>query len=116
MSTYPCLMCGKTYNHTDMVMLIANLPIMLCKSCYSHLDTCATCAHQECEFRTNPDPMPALVQRTAQRGGATVITQVPNPAREEKFCHTCFCWNKDESFCACSDDYCRNYKAFFEEG
>lgn len=68
----------------------------LCIQCAKVLNTCASCKMgQTCEFRTNPDPMPQMVNKTIRQGNMIMQQTVPNPSRIEKFCYNCTCFSME---------------------
>lgn len=81
-----------------------------CVNCCQKFYTCIMCTKvHECEFETNPSPLPKVVMQTIRRGPAVMQTQVRNPQRIAEFCHKCQCWNSEEEFCAREDGWCKNY-------
>ena len=65
-----------------------------CPRCRELLKTCQTCSAL-CEFETNPDPMPKVVVKTVRQGNIQMQTQIRNPDRESKFCHSCGCYDEE---------------------
>ena len=67
-----------------------------CERCHQAFQTCQLCSKmQECEFETNPDPMPKIVMKAVRQGNMMMQTQVKNEERVQKFCHSCHCWLGD---------------------
>lgn len=76
-----------------------------CGNCSKAIGTCQACPRiRECEFETNPDPMPKVVMKTVQQGNMTMQTQARNEERVKKFCHSCECWMADD-INACAKDF-----------
>ena len=85
---------------------------LLCPSCYQLLETCQVCGHfNECEFETNPDPLPKYVRQETRNGNMVIVTDVKNPERIRKFCKNCKCYREEENDClkhfnmGCSNQY-----------
>ena len=85
----------------------------VCRDCAHKYGTCALCVNADCEFETNSDPMPKIVQKRIQQGNMIQIAQVRNEERVKKFCHSCSCWNK-EGYCNREFNCCGNYKGVFD--
>lgn len=67
-----------------------------CGKCNSILKTCGGCQKgNECEFDTNPDPMPKVVMKTVSQGNMMMQSQVRNEERVKKYCHSCHCWDEE---------------------
>lgn len=74
--------------------------LTFCQECTSKLSSCAFCLKAEvCEFETNPDPMPKVTVQQMRQGNMVMQTQIRNPERVKKFCHSCHCWNAKEEMC-----------------
>lgn len=105
MVNIPCDYCGRPAS-----TVVDSEGNCSCVNCYQQFYTCAMCIHaHECEFETNPSPLPKVVFQTIRRGPAVIQTQVKNPQRIEEFCHKCFCWNTEESICGKEDNWCKKY-------
>lgn len=72
----------------------------LCSTCANSLLACIHCVNgDKCGFLANPDPMPKFINKTIQQNGVIIQTQIKNPEREEKFCHSCRCWIEEYGGC-----------------
>lgn len=73
---------------------------LICSECYQWLDTCQVCGHfNECEFETNPDPLPKYVRQELRDGNMIIVTDVKNPERIRKYCQNCKCYGGEENDC-----------------
>lgn len=93
-----CPICGKPIYNTNAIVDV--LPTggfrYLHLSCAQALNTCLTCKHGDiCEFQTNPDPMPKMVNKTIRQGNMMMQTTVANPSRIEKYCFNCRCFSQE---------------------
>ena len=93
-----CPICGKPIYNTNLLLDLQEDGSVrsLHLTCGQSLNTCATCKHASvCEFETNPDPMPKMVNQTTRQGNMVLQTTVKNPSRIEKFCFKCQCFDKE---------------------
>ena len=75
---------------------IINLNEVLCRDCGKNIGLCVTCKNgKTCEFRNNPDPTPHMIPQTVRQGNMIMQTQVPNPERVARYCHSCECFSKE---------------------
>jgi hypothetical protein len=85
---------------------------MACKRCAGLFNTCHLCLNStNCEFETNPSPLPKQVQQTIRKGNVQVQSVVKNPERIQLCCTSCHCWNA-EGYCNREYLTCGNYNEF----
>ena len=87
--------------------------IEVCENCVHIIPTCAGCKNSVCEFEENPDPMPKMVMRTIRQGNAVMQASMRNPEREQKFCPSCPCWDKNDNACNREFNTCGSYHCIF---
>ena len=84
-----------------------------CDRCAQYFNTCQLCLNSmNCEFETNPDPMPKQIQQTIRQGNMVAQTVVRNQERENKFCTHCPCWNTIDACCNRQSGTCGRYDEF----
>ena len=84
-----------------------------CKQCASLFGTCGMCLNSvNCEFQTNPSPLPHQVQQVVRQGNMTMQTVVQNPERVQAFCIPCMCWNSIDNCCNRQSNTCSNYNEY----
>ena len=88
--------------------------IEVCENCAHIIPTCAGCKNSVCEFEENPDPMPKMVMRTIQQENAVIQASMRNPEREQKFCPSCPCWDKNDNACNREFNVCGNHHCIFD--
>lgn len=89
--------------------------ISACHSCSELIGQCAGCSHvSTCEFETNPDPTPKVIQKQIRQGNQIIVSGVRNPERVEKLCKNCKCFCKDENDCAKNFNWCPNFESVLE--
>lgn len=104
-----CAICKQEVYDTNCVMDAEEPYRIYHFTCAKALNTCSTCAlAQTCEFHNNPDPMPKVVMQTSRQGNMVMQQQVQNPARVEKFCHSCSCFDS-ENGCLKQFNCCGNW-------
>ena len=75
---------------------------VICPNCHHSRSVCGSCIHSTtCLFETDPDPMPKVVVQQMRNGNTVIQQQVRNPAREEKFCKNCKCYNEEFHWFEC---------------
>ena len=116
-----CENCGKqSLSNPDTVVVTQDSGVhIFCRKCAALFGTCAMCAHTNCGFFNDTDPMPqfVMVARKIQQGNATFIEQkqVPNSERIKKFCTDgkckCFLDDPRHPLCCRHGGYttCTNY-------
>lgn len=84
-----------------------------CARCASLFGTCSMCLNSiNCEFETNPSPLPKQVMQTIRQGNMVVQTVVPNPERIKAFCTSCHCYNADPPMCLRQFGTCGKYNEY----
>ena len=63
----------------------------------------------ECEFETNPSPLPKQIPYTVRQGNMMIQTVIPNPERVKLFCFPCGCFDEENLYCCKQDGYCAKY-------
>ena len=102
----PCDYCGNPVS-----TIVDEEGTCSCINCYQQFYTCAMCEKVlQCEFETNPSPLPKQVQQTVQRGPMIAQTIVKNPERVKQFCFPCQCFDQDNLVCLREDGWCKSYK------
>lgn len=102
-----CHVCGNEMTTMDAVYDVYT-DRYLHKECA--IQTCKTCRNSHtCEFQTNPDPLPKQVMTRRREGSFTIEQSEKNPARIEKFCFSCECFDPDFG-CFKENDYCNKWK------
>ena len=116
-----CENCGKPLENSNTVVDTKEdgSVHLFCRNCATLFGTCAMCAHTNCGFFNDPDPMPQfkVVARQMRQGNATFIEQkqIPNPDRIKKFCTDgkckCFLDDAEHPLCCRHGGYttCTNY-------
>ena len=96
-----CFACHRALLPEGTILVEGNDSYLtFCQECASNLSSCAFCTGLEtCEFNTNPDPMPKATVQQMRQGNMIMQTQVKNPERVKKFCHSCRCWNTEREEC-----------------
>ena len=102
----PCNYCG---NPASTVVDAATL-CCACVRCAQYFNTCTMCIHaRECDFETNPSPLPKQVQQTTQQGPMVVQQIIKNPARIDISCRNgCPCFS-EELGCLKENGICSQY-------
>lgn len=89
----PCDICGNLIPTTQVVYDDGKV---ICPGCHTTRSICGSCIHSAtCLFATDPDPIPKVVVQQMRNGNTVIQQQVRNPAREEKFCKNCKCYNEE---------------------
>ena len=90
---YNCGYCGSTGPHRFFEQ--DGTPI--CDHCMAASGTCAFCVQStQCEFESNPSPLPKQVQKTIRQGNMVIQTVVQNPERIDITCRKlCKCFSED---------------------
>lgn len=84
-----------------------------CERCASLFGTCSMCLNGvNCEFETNPSPMPKQVMQTIRQGNMVMQTVVPNPERIKAFCTNCSCYGIDPPMCLRQFGTCGQYNEY----
>ena len=116
-----CENCGKFLKNNDTVVSTKEdgTAHLFCRNCATLFGTCVMCAHTNCGFFKDPDPMPQfkVIARQMRQGNATFVEQkqVPNPDRIKKFCTDgkckCFLDDAEHPLCCRHGGYttCTNY-------
>lgn len=96
-----CQSCRKFLLAEDTILIKnGNNHLIYCQSCASKLSACAYCRNaQICEFETNADPTPKVTLQQVRKGNMVMQTQIKNPERIKKFCHSCTCWSAETEEC-----------------
>ena len=104
---YKCEFCGK-YLTSEQVIIVENK--IICDSCLKLLSTCKGCKNSiiACRFEQDRSvaETPYIVQ-TQRVNGGQIQQQVRNPARIEKTCKLCKCFNGE--YCGREYNWCSNH-------
>jgi hypothetical protein len=74
--------------------------LLLCQRCNFLYKSCQSCQKaRECEFETNPNPLPKMVMKTLRQGNTVMQIQTKNEERVKLFCLNCACWLEDCEAC-----------------
>lgn len=109
-----CKICGKPLRGSDLVYFDWILDgICVCREHVAYVGRCHTCAKiRNCDFETNPSPLPKVIQSTTQTPQGMIISQtVKNPERIKLTCHNCSCWTGEE----CARDYAPQSKCILDK-
>lgn len=104
---YRCEFCGK-YLIPEQVIITDNK--FVCESCLALLSTCRGCRNSitACRFAKDSSVTePFYTVQTQRVSGGQVQRQIKNPARIEKTCKLCKCFNGET--CGRDYDYCANH-------
>lgn len=118
-SIYRCDICGNpTINpiiYQAEIYQDDSVQKYICSSCSSTSGTCDFCKQRfQCEFETNPSPLPKKVIKQIQRGPAVMQTEVMNPDRIKETCMKgCPCWDEKEQYCLRENRTCGRYELCF---
>lgn len=100
-----CDFCGQPATIID-----AETFTLFCDRCFSVTKTCGACIKStQCDFETNPSPLPKQVQKTVRQGNMTMQTVVKNPARIQLCCTGCDCFDIESQGCFKENGVCSNY-------
>ena len=120
-SVLNCQICGKpVMRSTDLELIqlkneTVEKWISVCHNCGELVWRCSGCSHvSTCEFETNSDPTPKVIQKQIRQGNQIIVSGVKNPERIEKFCKNCKCFCKDENDCAKNFNWCPNFESVLE--
>lgn len=116
-TTWECECCGQTFPGQPHVLLTEEkdnvyvTDAVVCKQCYGSLNTCQTCQHGDvCAFKTDPSPIPPVINKTFQQDGMYMTTQVMNPDRINITCKNgCPCFVNNQCMMR-SEGSCHAYK------
>lgn len=101
-----CDFCGQPATIID-----AETFTLFCDRCFSVTKTCGACIKSiQCDFETNPSPLPKQVQKTIRQGNMVMQTVVKNPDRVAITCKNgCPCFHEDFG-CLRENGTCGNYE------
>ena len=87
---------------------------LLCDRCKNASGTCLACVkNADCDFETNPSPIPKAVEKRFQQGPMIRVEQVPNPERIDSTCRiNCECFS-EEFGCLRQNGTCGKYEGVF---
>lgn len=107
-----CAICGNPVGKTP----VFSEEKIICMNCATNrVNTCACCeqAHN-CDFETNPSPLPKETIQTIHQGPMIMQTTVRNPERIKITCEqNCTCYDKDQKICGKTQNWCAQYKESF---
>ena len=106
-----CCICGEPVLNINLLLDVQEDGTIryMHTACGHSLNTCGACQYRSnCEFETNPDPMPKVVMQTIRQGNMVMQTQIRNPDRIRKFCHECPCFDP-ENECLKQFNCCGKY-------
>lgn len=107
-----CAICGNPVGKTP----VFSEEKIVCMNCATNqVNTCACCeqAHN-CDFETNPSPLPKETIQTIHQGPMIMQTTVRNPERIKITCEqNCTCYDKDQKICGKTQNWCAQYKESF---
>lgn len=87
-----CVFCGNIIMPNKIIWTDSG-PV--CEKCINLFGKCPTCKNMNvCEFQSNPNSIPKVVQKQVQTPQGTIVTNVKNPTRIDMFCKVCKCWDK----------------------
>lgn len=100
--TFYCEFCGKPTPKEETFLFESTSSSwkLSCRSCLNALAGCAGCIKSSiCEFETNPDPTPKVIEQTVRTPMGIMTATVKNPDRESLFCQNCLCFSPQEKTC-----------------
>ena len=111
-----CEVCGNQFIPLSTFVLCDNQYRTICQKCCDTLGRCPTCKYgRDCDFETNPIPIPPMVMATKQQGNMIMSSQVPNPERIKRTCAVnCKCYNETVCNKRCFGT-CENYSFILDE-
>lgn len=85
--------------------------VFFCDRCFSVTKTCGACIKStQCDFETNPSPLPKQVQKTVRQGNMVMQTVIKNEERIRETCRkNCACFHEDFG-CLRENGTCSNYE------
>lgn len=106
-----CEYCGLENPQLIFTLFDEDRVVSACPNCAQFYNTCRLCANSvNCEFETNPSPLPKQVMQTIHQGNMTMQTVIPNPERIKVLCADCPCRSEDATFCCKAvAGTCKNY-------
>lgn len=110
-----CEICGNVIFESGIVDLVDGSPHIICSSCASRMNTCATCVEAEkCDFETNSCPIEKVVQKQVRQGNMVMMTTVKNPKRIEETCKkNCKCYDEKNGCIKESIHTCPSWKVLY---
>lgn len=122
-STDYCSRHAKTVYHCELCNNITLKPIFTpegenwhcyCSKCAETISGCRFCRlGSTCAFETDPDPLPKTITQQSRTPFGIQQTQTKNPARIEKFCSSCPCYNAEEKICYKQFGFCNHIDHIF---
>ncbi len=111
-----CQVCEKPTPDYFIDITEEEKPHIICLNCDKHWQMCPTCVNgNQCEFQTNPSPIPKTIRKQIQNGNMTMVTEVPNPERIRKLCQElCPCFDP-ENGCLKQKNSCEKWRVKYEE-
>ena len=106
-----CDLCGQIDPNSVLTQSSDESWKRLCRNCIDKFGGCGGCKKStECDFETNPSPLPKAVEKRFQQGNQIMVVTVKNPDRIEISCKkNCGCW--DENFgCLKENGCCGKYE------
>ena len=106
-----CEVCGNPFIGTICYVVVGDGKYATaCSKCVRSMGTCAACSHRdECDFKTNPIPIPPVITAARQQGNMTITQQVINPERVKATCaKNCKCYCEEGCNKQCGT--CGNYE------
>ena len=105
-----CAFCNKIIISSPCISKKGAEWLTICGDCAALFGTCHMCEHgQECDFQTNPSPLPMQVQKQVQQGPMIQIMTIKNPERVEETCKkNCACWS-EQFGCMKENGTCEKY-------
>ena len=109
-----CSICGKPFIGSVIWLEVNKEMQMVCGQCIQKFNTCEMCEHgKSCDFKTNPIPIPPVINVTRRQGNMTMTTQGINPARVAETCaKNCKCYYDENGERGCNRQCgtCGNYE------
>ena len=107
-----CDLCGQIDPNSVLTQITDGSWKRCCKNCESKFGTCGGCVKsQECDFETNPSPLPKAVQKRIQQGNQIMVATVKNDARVAETCaKNCECFCQETQTCLRENGCCGKYE------
>lgn len=105
---HSCDYCG--YPKGEVIVPSNGTYYLACARCYASFYTCQACVHEaNCDFETNPSPIPKIIPQEIRQGNCIVQMPIKNPERVKLTCFKCKCFNHDTLLCNREVFYCNEY-------
>ena len=105
-----CDICGKISPQFSWFQNCEGIWRRECENCAKTSGTCGSCTQKnECDFETNPSPLPKAVQKQIRQGNQILVTTVINKERIRETCmKNCECFS-EEFGCLKENGCCNKY-------